>query len=118
LTCFNNVKSAFLNSQLLARGEKLWAKAEAAAQNDPELLLRVRLAHLPLTYVWLARWDDLHKEADDSEMKWPIADNKETVANEFLKQTAGEPDKPWSKISVINEGGLTPEAFVKRILGK
>lgn len=118
LTCFNNVKSAFLNSQVLARSEKLWAKAEAAAQNDPELLLRVRLAHLPLTYVWLARWDELRKEADDSEMKWPIADNKETVANEFLKQTAGQPDKPWSKISVINEGGLTSEAFVKRILGK
>jgi hypothetical protein len=118
LTCFNNVKSAFLNSQVLARSEKLWTNAEAAVQNDPELLTRVRLAHLPLTYAWLARWDDLRKEAADSELKWPIGNDKEQVATGFLKIAAGEPEKPWSKITHLNEAGLTPEAFVKRILSK
>jgi hypothetical protein len=112
------VKSAFLNSQVLARGEKLWAKAEAAVQNDPELLTRVRLAHAPLTYVWLARWDDLRKEAGESDLKWPISESKEEVANDFLKLTGGQPEKAWTKITLLNEGGMTPEAFVKRVLGK
>jgi hypothetical protein len=118
LTCFNNVKSPFLNSQTLARAEKLFAKAQAAVQNDPELLARVRVAHLPLAYVWLARWDELRKEAADSDLNWPISDNKDQVAKEFLNACSGETDRPWTKITLVNEGGTTPQAFVNRILNK
>lgn len=118
LTCFNSVKSPFLNSQTLARAEKLFAKAEAAVQNDPELSTRVRLAHLPLSYVWLARWDELHKEAADSDLKWPITEDKQQLADAFLKTCVGAADRPWSKVTLINEGGATPEAFIQKITGK
>ena len=118
LGCFNSVKSPFLNSQVLARAEKLLAKAKAAVQQDPELSIRVDLAHAPLTYVWLARWDELRHEAAQSDLKWPLSERKEEVASDFLKLAGGHAQKPWTSITLINEGGITPDAFVKRILAK
>jgi hypothetical protein len=118
LTCFNNVKSPFLNSQVLARAEKLFVRAEAAVQTAPDLHARVRLARLPLLYVWLARWDELHKEASDSGLKWPVSENREHLANDFLRACGGQSNRPWTKVTLVNEGGTTPEAFVNRVLGK
>ena len=93
-----------------------WTQAEAAVQNDPELLTRVRLARLPLKYVWLTRWDDFRKQATEADFNWPIADSKETVAREFVDFTKGQPDKPWTVITRLNEAGLTPDKFTAKML--
>jgi hypothetical protein len=115
LTCYSPTDAPFLGYDHLARAEAHWAKAEEAVKNDPEFLTRVRLARLPLRYVWLSRWDDLRKQSGDSEIPWPVADSRAKLADEWNSVAQGQPGKPWTRISLLNEGGLTPEAFLKRV---
>lgn len=115
LTCYSRTDAPFLGYEHLARAEELWAKAEKAVEKDPELLTRVRLARLPLRYVWLSRWDQLRKDAAGSTIPWPLPDSRSTVASEWKSVADGVPGKPWTKITLLNEPGLTSEAFLKRV---
>lgn len=114
LGCFSGTDAPFLQISYLAPAERLWAKAEEAVQNDPELLARVRLAHLPLRYVWLARWDALQKQSADFGIAWPLEASREKVADEWRAVAAGQPGRPWSQVTLLSEGGLTPDAFLKK----
>ncbi|MDQ2801042.1 MAG: DUF4838 domain-containing protein, partial [Armatimonadota bacterium] len=62
----------FLNFHTLTQAEGLWQQAEKAAQNNPDLLWRVRQGHLPVRYVWLARWSALRREAFRAGEAWPL----------------------------------------------
>jgi len=63
--------SAFLSLELLATAEKLFNQAEAAVQNEAELLRRVQIARLPLRYVWGVRWFELQALARKKKIPWP-----------------------------------------------
>ncbi|MGZ8920851.1 MAG: DUF4838 domain-containing protein, partial [Limisphaerales bacterium] len=115
LTCYSRTDAPFLGYEHLAGAEELWAKAEKAVESNSELLTRVRLARLPLRYVWLSRWDQLRKDAANSAIPWPLPDSRATVASEWKTVADGVPGKPWTKITLLNEPGLTPEAFLKRV---
>lgn len=115
LTCYSPTDAPFLKYPYLARAEELWAKAEAAVELDPELLVRVRLARLPLRYVWLARWNELRNEATDSAIPWPLTDSRAAAADEWKSIANGQPGKDWTRITLLNEPGLTPDAFLKRL---
>ena len=115
LTCYSSTDAPFLSYNHLAAAETFWAKAEDAVKNDSEFLTRVRLARLPLQYVWLSRWDELKKQSADSKIPWPVADSRQKLAEEWKSVAQGQPGKPWSKVSLLNEGGLTPEVFLKRV---
>jgi hypothetical protein len=112
LTCYSPPNAPFLRFKTLAPAEILWQEAERAVAGDEELLARVRLGHLPLGYVWLARWNELRKESAAAQMKWPLADSRETVASQWRIVANGVPGKSWTKVTQINEGGETPEAFL------
>lgn len=115
LTCYSPTDAPFLAYEHLARAEALWAKAEKAVENNPEFLSRVRLARLPLRYVWLSRWDQLRNDAKASQIPWPLPDSRAAVANDWKSVADGLSGKPWTKITLLNEPGLTPEAFLKRV---
>jgi hypothetical protein len=115
LTCYSDVNAPFLNYEHLAPAEKLWAEAEAAVKDEPELLTRVRVAHLPLRYVWLRRWDELKKQSSASQVPWPLPDSRQAVAGEWKEVASGTPGKEWTKITRMNEGGLKPEDFLKSV---
>jgi hypothetical protein len=85
---------------------------------DDELLARVRLGHLPVRYVWLARWDALRKECAAAQATWPLPDSRMEVATEWRTVADGVPGKPWSKVTVLSEGGETPEKFLSPFLNK
>lgn len=114
LTCYSSTDAPFLRFKPLSEAEQLWQQAEAAAANSPEFFERLRLGHLPVRYVWLSRWDKLRKECSDAGSTWPLPDSRKQVADDWMAVAKGTPGKPWTKITVLNEGGLTPEKWAVR----
>ena len=81
---------------------------------NEELLARVRLGHLPVRYVWLVRWDNLRQECADASARWPLPESRQQVADNWLAVAQGVPGKPWTKVTLLNETGLTPEKWAAR----
>jgi hypothetical protein len=118
LTCFSPVTTQFLNFEVLSQGEVLWRQAETAAAADPDLLWRVKASHLSLQYVWLKQWNELRQQCGQKSGQWPFVQTREALAAEWLAQATGQGPKGWSPVTHLNEGGITPEKFVKDILNK
>jgi hypothetical protein len=114
LTCYSPPDAKFLKFKPLSEAERLWQEAERAVAGDPELLARIRLAHLPVRYVWLSRWTQLHKECTDNGAEWPLASSRKQVADEWAQVANGIPGKPWTKVTLLSEGHLTLEKFLGR----
>jgi hypothetical protein len=117
LTCSSGTDAPFLKFKPLAEAEKLWQQAESrlvGTTNNVALLTRVRLAHLPVRYVWLSRWQSLQKECQDQGATWPLADSRKTIADDWRKVADGIPGLPWTKITLLNEAGLSPTQFLAR----
>ena len=114
LTCYSAPDAKFLGFRPLAEAERLWQQAERAAADDPELLARVRLAHLPVRYVWLTRWTQLRKECAGAGAEWPLARSRKQVADEWASVANGVPGKSWTKVTRLSESGLSPEKFLAR----
>jgi hypothetical protein len=116
LTCFSKTDTPFFNFQTLSEAERLWDEAETAAQHDVMLTARVRLARLPVRYVWLALWDKLRRQCETAGGQWPLSASKEAVAKAWLEQTRGQEGLEWTKIRLVQEWGKTPEKFVEEVL--
>jgi hypothetical protein len=115
LRCFTPPTAPFINFTTLSKAEQLWEQAEQAAKDDPDKRWRVRISRLPIRYAWLTRWVELRKECKAKQARWPLSLSRRAVADEFLAVATGPGPKGWSKITHLNEGGLTPEAFVSRL---
>ena len=113
LVCYSPSNAPHLRFKPLAEAEKLWQQAETAAANSPEFLERIRLGHLAVRYVWLSRWAELRKECDALGANWPMPDSRKQVADEWMAVAKGMPEKPWTKITLLNEAGLTPEQWIE-----
>ena len=61
----------FLNLKTMTRAEKLFNRAEAAVSGKPDVLDRVRVARMPLRYVWAVRWREFQREAKLAGVEWP-----------------------------------------------
>ena len=104
----------FLRFASLSQAEKLWQQAEAAVKTDPDKLWRVRQEHLAVRYVWLTRWTMLQREAVRAGQRWPLPSSRRAVADEWLHVATDSGPVGWSRMTHLNESGLTPEAFVAR----
>jgi len=114
LTCFSGTDMPHHRFGPLSQAERLWQEAERVAADDPELLTRVRLGHLPVRYVWLTRWTQLRKECQDSGAQWPLPTSRKEVADQWLSVAQGVPGKTWTNVTHLNESGLKPAEFVQR----
>jgi len=118
LGCYTPSDAPFLHFEPLAKAEALWQEAEHAVADDSELLARVRQGHLAVQCVWLARWDALRDQCSQAGAKWPFTVTREEFARQWLATTQGLPDKPWTKVSIVREGGFTPQQFIAKIEAK
>ncbi|MCG3125445.1 MAG: hypothetical protein CHACPFDD_00267 [Phycisphaerae bacterium] len=98
LGCYSPPNAKFLSLSTLCTGLKHFQSAEAAAGSDEELLQRVRVARLPLLYVFIVRWNELRKQASDARAEWPLAGNIREVYDEFMRVAQAE------KITMVAEG--------------
>lgn len=116
LHCFLGKDPPHLRFQPLAAAERLWQQAEAAAARgaDPEWLPRVRLGHLPVRYAVLQGWNSLRRECREQGAAWPWPQSRHALAEEFRQVSQGIPGQNWSKVGVLNEGGLQVVDFLKQ----
>jgi hypothetical protein len=116
LRCYLGKDPPHLRFQPLAASERLWQQAEAAASReaDPDVLLRVRMGHLPVRYACLTRWASLRRECWEQNGSWPWPESRKATAEEFRQVCQGAPGKDWTQVRVLSEGGLQVPDFVKR----
>jgi hypothetical protein len=114
LTCFSSPSAPFLNFETLSRAERLWQQAEEAVKSDPDLLWRVRQGHLPVRYAFLARWTPLRRDCLLAGAEWPLPTSRRAVADEWRAVATGSGPEGWSRMTHVNESGLTPEKFVEK----
>jgi hypothetical protein len=114
LTCFSKTDTPFHQFKYLSQAEALWREAEAAVAGQPDLALRVRVSKLPLGYVWLSRWEKLRTECQAAGATWPLPASRKAYAESWVTLAKGVPEAPWTQVKMLNEGGLTPDAFLGR----
>lgn len=90
LGCYSPPDAKFLSLATLREGLRRLRAAEAAVESDAALRQRVRTARLPLLYAFLVRWNELRKQARDSGMEWPLADDIRSAYAEFLEIARAE----------------------------
>jgi hypothetical protein len=103
----------YLNFSTLSQAERLWQQAEDATRGDSEKLLRIRIAHLPVRSAFLRSWTRLRNECTAQKGTWPLAESRKAVAEEFRSVANGVPDKEWTHLRVMSEGGQTVDDFLK-----
>ncbi len=118
LTCYSGTDAPFLRFKSLSQAERLWAEAEQAVKDAPEFLARVRLGRLPVRYVWLSRWEKLRQECRDAGSDWPLPEVRNQPLADWLTTAKGIPGKSWTQVTLLNEGGLTPEKWAARVAAK
>ncbi len=114
LGCYLRKDPPYMQFKPLARAELLWQEAERVSAGDAEKLRRVRMAHLPVRFAWLASWRLLRAACREQNGSWPLANSRKAVADEFAAVCAGLPGKDWTQVNVLNERGLTVADFLKK----
>ena len=113
--CYTQPDARFLAFPTLAKAERLWQDAEKATPEGSAFQIRVRQAHLPVLYTFLSRWQPLRIAAMKAGQAWPLATSRKAVLAQFM-QVATTPWAPgWPAITLLNEGGTTPQAFAERL---
>ena len=105
----------YLYFSTLARAEALWQQAESAAKSetDPDILTRIRIAHLPVRLAFLKDWKRLRLDCWEKNLAWPLNESRKVVAQEFRDVCKGVPGKDWTQVHILSEGGLQVETFLK-----
>ncbi len=114
LTCNTSPTAPFLKYTVLSKAERLWQEAEHAVQNDPERLWRVRQGHLPIQYTALQNWQALRRNCLEDKAEWVFPTSRKALADQWLAVATGKGPVGWSPMTLINEGGTTPQAFVEQ----
>jgi hypothetical protein len=85
LRCYMNDTSAWLTGEQLAELSALYAKAEAAVADQPDLAKRVRRERLSLDHAWLQRWHALNREAKLAGTPFAGPADPQALCNEFVR---------------------------------
>ncbi|MEJ0089869.1 MAG: DUF4838 domain-containing protein [Limisphaerales bacterium] len=112
LRCYTRTNAPQRTFKVLAESERLWQQAEKAAADDEELSARVRQGHLPVRLAFLRDWTKLRAECQAQRDDWPLPESRREVAAQFAAVAAGMPGKEWTRVTVLNEQGLTVEEFM------
>jgi hypothetical protein len=116
LACFlRKDPPPYLEFKTLAPAERLWQAAEKAAASDPERLIRARIAHLPVRLAILRHWDRLREQCLQQNSTWPLSDSRKQVAADFEEVCRGYPDRDWTHVQTLSEGGAKVVDFLSKV---
>lgn len=57
----------------------------------------------------------LRKECTEAAATWPLPDSRKQVTADWMAAAKGTDGKPWTKITLLSEGGFTPDKWAERI---
>jgi hypothetical protein len=112
LGCFSEHKAKFLSFETLSKGWSHLKAAEAAVQNDPNLLFRVQVAQLPVMYTFMIRWTEMREKATASGTDWPIPDSIQDAFDRFV-QIAKK--KNITRLNEWQDGYVALDEALKRV---
>ncbi len=125
LTCFSKTDVPFLGFKQIAEAEKLWQAAQdevwLVKDDRRDRFPRVEIGRLPLRYVRTRRYTALDQERLALGLEWPpeagvfaTVGLRTRLVGDFRRVCQGVRDQPWTKVTLLNESGLTPEQFTER----
>ncbi len=85
LRCFMNDTSSYLSLEDLNQATRLFAQAEAAVADDPQLARRVRRERLPLDHVWLRRYHALRLAVQAGQQEFLGPEDPVQACDEFIR---------------------------------
>jgi hypothetical protein len=85
LGCFSQHTAKFLSFETLSKGWERLKAAEAAVQDNPELLFRVKVAQLPIMYTFIMRWNDMRQACQAAGADWPMPESIEVTFEQFME---------------------------------
>jgi hypothetical protein len=99
----------FLSIQTLVDGWAHLRTAENAVKDDPVLLPRVKIAQMPVMFVFLVRWDQLKWGATCNGIEWPLSASRDEVYKQFMDivKTSGVTLSPQSQKLLVKGGNST-----------
>jgi len=110
-----NYNASYLTFDTLYSSWTHLAAAEAAVQDDPELLRRVRVAQLPVMYVFMMRWYEMREEARYAGVEWPMPVRVQDAYDHILqvgneKYNFFDPP-PMPALDIINLNNYTVSTY-------
>ena len=96
-----SLSASFLNAPFLLKADTLFKAAERTVRDDQKLLKRVRLARLPIDYVFACRYWDLRDEADSLALVWTGPATYREAAGRFKENALA------NHVSEVGEGRKT-----------
>lgn len=97
-----------LDWRLALDSEKVFDKAESAVKDNPELLMRVRVARMQVDYMLILRGDEYLSEAKNAGEAWPVEYAPDVRARAFFitgeESGLAEQCAVWDKIGVLSLG--------------
>jgi hypothetical protein len=72
----------------------------------------VKQGRLAVRYAFLANWAALRRECQQAGAEWPLPPSRKAVADDWLATATGPGPQGWAPMTHVNEGGLTPQAFI------
>ncbi len=94
----------FLSFETLLDGWSHLKAAENAVKDDPALLSRVKVAQLPVLYVFLVRWNELRDAATCRGVEWPLASSRAKALEAFME--------------IVQKNNVTPSAATQALLAR
>ncbi len=85
LSCFSSAQAPFLNLEVLTEAKRLFAEAERLVAANAELLNRVRMAEVPVDYVFAIRWGELQQSAKLQGLDWPIGESRADFSRRMIE---------------------------------
>ena len=83
LGCFSQHTAKFLSFETLSKGWEKLKTAEEAVLDNPDLRFRVRVAQLPIMYVFLMRWNDMREACQNAGADWLMPESIDTTYEQF-----------------------------------
>jgi len=107
--------AAYLTDEILVEADRLWDEAEAAVADQPEVLERVRIARLSPDWALIERTQKSvlsPYRIEDGRYVADVDTKFKARVDRFFKYCE------VSEVTALNEGGLPPAEYRKRIVAK
>ena len=114
VSLYQDANAPYLTYELLTKSETLLQAAEGRVASNPALLWRVKQFHLPIRFVFLKRWSELRKTADDRNQPW-LPGPFDAAVDDWLSAAITPGPPGWTGIDQISESGYTSVQFVNSL---
>jgi hypothetical protein len=83
MRCYVSMHASFLTPKIILQAERLFLNAELAVAKKPEVLERVKVAHVAVRYIAIIRWPEMQQAAREAKQPWPFPATRTEAISQF-----------------------------------